>query len=734
MLLSLYTWNGNAINDITNYKAWIPRGQILMPEAESKEVKKADAAAEPVGVDISGKSLTICIECKGATKHTQRETVKAWFADQVTFHNLVVKDTADSSRQWYVEARPTRVVPESPGLLTITLAIKEPIWKTVATETETTWQPTASGQSRDYTIDVGNLEALPIYEITPTTGKSAIITAYRRHVVIHNPKTWAMWNYAECVTGGGLDTAALINDTSVSNQINDADGITAGDETIDIDTAVGGGLPASGMGYCGTEQLSWTANSGTQLTGCVRGINGTTAAAHANNTVIATSRIQADGDDIRVWVDGKEVHRWITGMNSAATLVWIVIDFKRKREFKLATTLDDSSDYADIAVTGEQAMKCPEEGWLLIGTEVFHYTSTEDNYFSDGNGETNIQRGCWDTTKAAHAIGATVYWIEHEIQVNYGNQTMTDPAVSDEMSDYYDDDKPMLDLANCTNVLWTWTEFWSSLKTRTCQWKPLVNPVWGPDMSSERLSYTANEKTYAEPALEMGLVGGLKDGVLADDNYWIFSHPAGINTTAANMVFASGEKYNVAAAADEAAIKINSSDHAIPDPMLWTTWYTIPDTSVANTWQAWSRDAAVSGTIYHVELFLKTKRSNSCIEVSSVTLPLLAAGVPQVTMLAQVANIYNISLKLENTTAGAAYSINLDFPIKLNQKFTVNTLNHSIRLTPGGGNAFAALTLNLPDKNRAQWLKMIQGVNNIKVTETGLAGMDIVVKWQGRNN
>jgi hypothetical protein len=302
------------------------------------------------------------------------------------------------------------------------------------------------------------------------------------------------------------------------------------------------------------------------------------------------------------------------------------------------------------------------------------------------------------------------------------------------MSDYYDDTKPMLYLADCTNILWVWLNFWSSLKTRTCRWDPLVHPMWGPVDAVHALSYTGNEGTNEEPASEMGLVGGLKDGVLADDNYWTFSHPAGIDASVIHMVFASGEKYNIDDTYDIATIKTNPSTNHIPLPNLWATWYTIPDTTVANTWQAWSRDTTLASIVYHIGLFLQTKRSNSKIEVSSVTLPLDAAGVPQVTFGAEVANIYQMSLKLENTTAGAAYSINLDCAMKIAETLAVDTLNRSIRKTPGGGLAFAALTLNTPDANRAQWLKMITGVNNIKITETGLAGVDIVVKWQGRNN
>jgi len=76
----------------------------------------------------------------------------------------------------------------------------------------------------------------------------------------------------------------LVNYTG-SNLLNGA--ITIGATTINIDTPASGGLDApSGEAIIETEWISYTGNSGTQLTGVTRGFNGTDAAAHADNVAI----------------------------------------------------------------------------------------------------------------------------------------------------------------------------------------------------------------------------------------------------------------------------------------------------------------------------------------------------------------------------------------------------------------------------------------------------------------
>jgi hypothetical protein len=69
---------------------------------------------------------------------------------------------------------------------------------------------------------------------------------------------------------------------STSNQLNGA--INNSTATITVDSTTG--FPATGTISIGTELITYTAKTGTDFTGCVRGANGTTAASHLDNAIV----------------------------------------------------------------------------------------------------------------------------------------------------------------------------------------------------------------------------------------------------------------------------------------------------------------------------------------------------------------------------------------------------------------------------------------------------------------
>lgn len=64
----------------------------------------------------------------------------------------------------------------------------------------------------------------------------------------------------------------------------DTGGISAGATTLTLNHTLG--LPSSGKGQMGTETLSWSGKTATQLTGLTRGIDGTTAVSHAQFDIL----------------------------------------------------------------------------------------------------------------------------------------------------------------------------------------------------------------------------------------------------------------------------------------------------------------------------------------------------------------------------------------------------------------------------------------------------------------
>ena len=51
--------------------------------------------------------------------------------------------------------------------------------------------------------------------------------------------------------------------------------------------------------------------------------------------LVSGSKMQADGDDLRVWVNGIEVDRWLQDINNATTQVWVNLDWEPLEEGRL---------------------------------------------------------------------------------------------------------------------------------------------------------------------------------------------------------------------------------------------------------------------------------------------------------------------------------------------------------------------------------------------------------------
>ena len=77
------------------------------------------------------------------------------------------------------------------------------------------------------------------------------------------------------------------NPTSVTTQLNGSIDNTQATITVDSTT----GFPAAGTLDIGTELITYTAKTGTDFTGCVRGTNGTTAASHLDNAIVTNATL-----------------------------------------------------------------------------------------------------------------------------------------------------------------------------------------------------------------------------------------------------------------------------------------------------------------------------------------------------------------------------------------------------------------------------------------------------------
>lgn len=559
MRLIPYSFNGTQINNGgANYTASFVL-QNMLTSASPIFTKRSGGTQYPAyaGKELSGGVLTLMVSswgALGATFHNQFNTLKALFdTAKVSTAVLIARDSDDSNREWYVDASVMDISPPNARTIMVTFALRDPVWKTVATTTETTWAITASGQTDATTIALGNLEAYPIYELTPTGARSGNSYKYRRFIEVINNKAWPFTAYPLEFLGG-LDTAALVTAT----------------------------------------------------------------------------KMLASGFDARLFIDGAEkVNRWLDGWNGATSKLWANMPLSAKQTFTLKTAITVTTALVSVDVN-EDISSMPDAGIFKIDTERMTYTSKNVSAKTFGG----ITRGAKESTAATHLAAAVVTWIEHDIYFYYGDLDATSgPATNDAH-------KPIFNLSTSTNTSWDYDDFWS-VDPRSAEWSPYPSPL-----AATTYVYTANEMTQAEPASEMGLLGGRIDALgAAALVHWVMAHPAGIT----NWNFANGQKYNLILG--EAYLYYSTSTSPLTPPTSFTGIYAIPATTVANTWQAWSDSRALGLTTFHVILQVQTK--NACrVEVADVTLTLDSANVPTRTLGSEVTSVYDLDAVLKNDTSG----------------------------------------------------------------------------------
>src|SRR4030042_1660518 len=76
-------------------------------------------------------------------------------------------------------------------------------------------------------------------------------------------------------------------------------------------------------------------------------------------------------------------------------------------------------------------------------------------------------RAARGTAAGAHGLGDTVWWVQHDIWILYGNAAATAPTVD---GNY----EPAFELDDSVNTSWVYAEFGENDGLRTGQWSPKV--------------------------------------------------------------------------------------------------------------------------------------------------------------------------------------------------------------------------------------------------------------------
>lgn len=726
MLLEIVSWDGHTLND-SNYAAFFPFGQPSMPGASPNWAKRTRTWAKLASKQIDGATLSFHVICLG-TFHSQYETLKSWFrVDNYAFKTLVVKDTADSNRQWYVKGYVTQpLAPAGEGTAgeyVVTLALDEPLWRTVTANTDP-WTITASGQTNTLTLH-GNQPARPIFTITIGGAKSGGYI-YRWWRPWYNPLTVENGEPLE-ITNGGWDTAALIADTSRSNQINQVGGITNSTLSIPVDTAVGGGLSTTGgMCYVDTEQIYYTGISGGVMTVAAngRGYGGTTAATHADNAVMKFSQLMANGQDLRVQMNREFVDYWVSGINTSSTKIWIVPKFGAKIELVQSGAISNATaapftvNVTRTAANLAALKRLPSSFIFKIDNEIF-YGGSVDAVNYKFTCTARAQRG---TSAATHATGGTIRWIEHDIYLLWGNALAEAAEVDDTR-------KPMLNLSSSTNTSWVHAEFASDDGLRSAGWKSAVIKQVG----TESYLYTDTQGALADPATVMGMAikPFMYNGVLKPETFtyaWQLYHPGGFTTATA-----SGSKRRLSTDWPATMAFQKSADGK-----TWITVWNEATPSSSGSFGALTSHSGVSlgaGTWRYVRFYgngsLKATVGNEAdMEAADTTMVITSASVLQQAVTTTPENTYYLDATLTVDETDEAFT--LKGVAAVGSVIVVNC--DAETLTVDGVEGTIGIFFNTV---REGWLDIPSPEQSATCTliyeETGVANVSVSTGWEDRN-
>ena len=415
-----------------------------------------------------------------------------------------------------------------------------------------------------------------------------------------------------------------------------------------------------------------------------------------NNTfdtaTLTTAKMQADGDDLRVYVDGIEVDRWLQDMDTSTTQVWCNLDYEANLELTLDGDINNSVTELNV---NESIGILPSSGIIYIGTEVITYTA-KNNQEKELSG---LTRGAKGSSAATHSDDDDVFWIQHDIWIFYGNSALAAPTVDDNY-------KPAF-LLSSTNISWDYDNFGEDDGLRAASWR-------FSELEPSASFYGGNQgDDETDPWVEIGI------NALNGYGRVYIINPCGLT----NANFQNGEKRS----SDDVA-SWSAQIEATEDGQSWIYQSAIADPSAEDTWQAWSGNQALTNKI-GVGIYARSHSGQTVlwVEAADVTLTLNSSNTPTIVLGSEQGN-YTLSCTITNNTTGDAIEIN--YEMDLNEELEVNTDEKTVLFLDENSNQFNAL--DLVGGSRKIWLPLDAGNNTLQLDDVGTGDLTITVTWWER--
>lgn len=561
----------------------------------------------------------------------------------------ICDDDGGRERYMMVYVEKADQTPGSGGLefAVSTISTDDVRWR-AADAAEATWHVTTSGATHTVT-NGGEVDAYPIWTITPRDPKSASNWVYARRVL-------ARARYRKLgtpgptpleITGGGWNTAALVTAGKVS-----------------------------------------------------------------------------DNTNIAVMVDGRYVPHWYGGNDGAArgfnsnnTTIWINYGLSRNTVLIYQATDDEETNLVVLhqnQIDEWTTIPMPMSGRLYFAAtgEIITY----DGVHSRGNGLydlLNVKRGVDGTTAAALAYTAEGE-IVPRILILYGPDGAVPAA--EQTAEYRNPPfgKPLVANGASTNSLWSWTYFKSG--TRTAAWSYLGELYNAQFTQATGVNGATGD--FVEPWTAMGWKADR-----SSLGYFYIHLPLPVAELAVNgRHMASGDPIEYPGAP---ALMLRYGSYEANTIKLWGAEQGQPYEFTNGPFSLTITTSALAdatGLRWEV-----SQATYVQADIQSLQVVFNSSATPLVTLGAEVSD-YDMELTLENETTSEALTITLP-NMEMDESVVIDSGRQTVVYTGDNTNRYTAVRRDAP---RRRFLKLAPGNNTIRVTETGLADVEVTATFRER--
>ena len=487
----------------------------------------------------------------------------------------------------------------------------------------------------------------------------------------------------------------VTDETHVETGLADSDTftVTAGgeDRSYPIYTITPRGAKSSGRPYRRWVAVRWNLDAAA-VSYPVDIVN-----ASLDTRVSSTNFADSLGRDIVLVVDGAQTNRLVSGPDTATTKIWASLSFDPRQEFTLAADIG-SGDTVETLTVNESIVNLPASGIIIINSEAFYYGSKVDSTLT----LTGVQRAARGTSAGNHTAGDDVWWVQHDIFIEYGYYDSSVKPLEDETKE------PVIDKASSTNSAWVYANFGQRLVTRPgMYWTSLAQGFY----------FTAHD---APPTGDIWDVLGLR--AQGSDNpiqYVTFYN--GLRVTQISAL--SFEKWRYSS-----SYQTYTMESSVIGEGEFQVDLTLASPTLSATWQT---ETAGPITVLTDARYIRFRqqRTNSAwskSELDDITIAFNSNDYPTVTIGAEESN-YSMDLTITNETTGDQVRIILVTAV--DESIVLNSDEKSLLDADGISRLSGLYILG---NVRREWLPLVPGDNTLRVDDTGMTDVDIEMAWKPR--